>query len=337
MPAENHGTPSLGIVAIGRNEGARLSSCLESLCATGLPVVYVDSGSSDGSAELAGKLVESVVRLSPDRPFTAARARNEGAARLLDRYPDLSRIQFVDGDCVLDPGWLERASAEMDEKPGLAIVCGRRREIRPEASIYNQLCDMEWDTPVGEAASSGGDFMVRVEAFRSVEGFNSEMIAGEEPELCYRIRAAGWKIQRLPYAMTLHDADISRFSQFWLRAKRAGHAYAHGAFLHAGDGSGFRQREVRSIVVYGAALPTALLVLSLFIGPAVLPMLPLAYALLAIRVYRGRRAEGKKESRRASWLYALSVVVGKFAQMAGVIEFHTSRRRHKAMELIEYK
>ena len=78
--------------------------------------------------------------------------------------------------------------------------------MHPEASVYNRLCDFEWDTPVGDAEACGGDFLARAAAFGSVGGFDERMIAGEEPELCYRLRRGGWRIHRADHAMTLHDA-----------------------------------------------------------------------------------------------------------------------------------
>jgi hypothetical protein len=42
----------IGIVVIGRNEGDRLTRCLQSLQMENLPVIYVDSGSTDGSQEI---------------------------------------------------------------------------------------------------------------------------------------------------------------------------------------------------------------------------------------------------------------------------------------------
>ena len=50
------------------------------------------------------------------------------------------------------------------------------------------LCDIEWNTPTGEAKACGGDFMIRKKAFKQVGGFNDTVIAGEEPELCYRLK-----------------------------------------------------------------------------------------------------------------------------------------------------
>ena len=172
--------PRLGIVLIGRNEGERLRGCLESVRPHGGATVYVDSGSTDGSIALARGLGADVVELSAEQPFTAARARNAGLERLIRNDAGVELVQFVDGDCRVQEGWLEAASAVLRDRPEVAVVCGRRREAHPEASIYNRLCDMEWDTPVGEAKACGGDAMMRVDALRRVGGFNPPWIAGLE-------------------------------------------------------------------------------------------------------------------------------------------------------------
>src|SRR6516165_251757 len=99
----------LGVIAIGRNEGERLRRCLQSVMGRGFSIVYVDSGSIDGSVELARSLGASVVELDLSRPFTAARARNEGFERLCQMNPQVRFVQFVDGDCEVVEGWLETA------------------------------------------------------------------------------------------------------------------------------------------------------------------------------------------------------------------------------------
>src|SRR5690349_8029988 len=155
----------VGLVAIGRNEGERLKRCLRSARPQVKELVYVDSGSSDDSVAFARSLGVHVVELDTSIPFTAARARNEGARRLREVMPDVQFVQFVDGDCELDAAWIARALAEFSERPRAAVVCGRRRERFPEASVYNRLCDIEWATPVGQAAACGGDFLARLDAF----------------------------------------------------------------------------------------------------------------------------------------------------------------------------
>src|SRR3990167_5804095 len=220
---------AIGVVVIGRNEVERLERCLASLVGAAGKIVYVDSGSTDASVPMAQGLGVEVVALDMSRPFTAARARNEGFACLQRLQPDIHFVQFVDGDCEVVDDWLAKAQAFLCEHPAVAVVCGRRRERFPQRSIYNRMCDLEWDTPVGEAKACGGDALMRADAFAAVKGFRADLIAGEEPELCVRLRAIGWKVWRLGEEMTLHDAAMTHFSQWWQRTLRGGHAFAEGA------------------------------------------------------------------------------------------------------------
>ena len=177
------------------------------------------SGSTDDSVQTARKLGVKVVELDTEMPFTAARARNTGIARLREMAPNLEFVQVVDGDCELRGGWCAAALAEMQEDSNLAVACGRRRERDPDGSVYNRLIDMEWSTPVGDAPSCGGDAVIRLAAFDEVEGYESSMIAGEEPEMCLRMRQKGWRIRRLDHEMTWHDAELSHLGQWWRRIR----------------------------------------------------------------------------------------------------------------------
>jgi glycosyltransferase involved in cell wall biosynthesis len=222
----------LGIVVIGRNEGARLLACLKSALAQTQRVVYVDSGSTDGSVTAAQSLGAQIVDLDLAAPFTAARARNAGLDYLLKYYPEVGYVQFVDGDCELALAWCHYAIEFLQAHSKAAAVCGRRRERFPQGSIFNLLCDLEWDTPIGEAISCGGDVLMRTVALQQVEGYNPALIAGEEPELCFRLRQQGWQIFRADAEMTLHDAQITSIGQWWKRAVRGGHAYAEVFWMH---------------------------------------------------------------------------------------------------------
>lgn len=222
----------IGIVVIGRNEGNRLKISLLSAIGENTTVVYVDSGSTDDSVQIAHSLGASVVELDMSIPFTAARARNAGFSHLLQIEPDIKFVQFVDGDCELIAGWLESAKAELIAQPNVVAVCGKLRERYPERSVYNTLCNIEWDTPVGVTSACGGIAMMRVSAFKQAGGFNPNLIAGEEPELCIRMRRNDGIILRINTDMAWHDADIIRFSQWWKREIRNGHAYAEGMWMH---------------------------------------------------------------------------------------------------------
>lgn len=216
----------LAVVVIGRNEGTRLVRCLDSLVGHGAPLVYVDSGSTDHSLADARSRGAVVVELERDRPFTAGRARNAGFQAAREASPASNYIQFVHGDCEVADGWLGFAGRHLDQHPGTGVICGRRTERFPERTVFNALCDIEWDTPIGDAEACGGDFMVRVDAFAAVDGFNDIIIAGEEPELCFRLRNGGWRITRADRLMTIHDTDITRLAQWARRSVRSGDAYA---------------------------------------------------------------------------------------------------------------
>src|SRR5687767_3717223 len=129
----------VGVVVIGRNEGERLQRCLTSVMRDSAAVVYVDSGSTDNSIEMAQLLGAEVVQLDELQPFTAARSRNAGIARLQCLWPGTDCVQVIDGDCELVQGWIEAALEVMLANPKAAVVCGRRRERQPQTSIYNQL------------------------------------------------------------------------------------------------------------------------------------------------------------------------------------------------------
>jgi GT2 family glycosyltransferase len=324
----------IGVVAIGRNEGERLRRCLESVAGRADAVVYVDSASTDGSADLARARGVETIALDLSIPFTAARARNEGFQRLREICPNVELVQFVDGDCAVVPDWLERGQREVEERPDAAVVCGRRRERFPDASVYNRLCDMEWDTPLGEVEACGGDALMRVGALVAAGGYRAALIAGEEPELCVRLRTAGWKVLRIDADMTWHDAAMVRFGQWWQRSVRAGHAFAEVSHLHRAGPLRLWVRETRSNWFWGLAVPLLALGLAWWTHGLSL-LLFAAYPLLAFRIYRGRRRRGDARS-AAAW-YALFCVLGKFAQVLGQLRYHSGRLRGRPSVLIEYK
>ena len=322
---------NVGVAVIGRNEGERLRICLDSLDSIGGPVVYVDSGSTDGSVGLARAMGADVVELDLRVPFTAARARNEGFRRLRENAPDLAYVQFVDGDCEVVTGWIEEAAAWLDANRNVAVVCGRRRERYPQQTIYNMLCDIEWDTPIGEARACGGDALMRIDAFEAVNGFRADLIAGEEPELCVRLRAAGWRIWRLNREMTLHDAAMTRFGQWWIRNLRGGYAFAQGADLHGARPERYWVRESRSIWVWALWIPLGVLGVAFWWGGWALLLL-LIYPLQVVRLAaRGGR------SAHENWWRAAFLVMGKFPEFFGQMKFLFHRHLGGKPRLIEYK
>ncbi len=325
-----------GIVVIGRNEGERLRACLESLSDLDAPVVYVDSGSSDGSPELAASFGVDVLRLDPSRPFSAARGRNEGFAHLRQRYPQVEYIQFIDGDCKLALGWLHIAEVTLRNNPDYGAVTGHLQEMAPERSVYNRMCALEWKSAAGEITDIGkfgGISMIRASVLDEVGGFNPDLIAGEEPELATRIKQAGYRIHKLDHAMAYHDAEISTFRQWWTRAVRAGHAIGAWANLNPERRDRDALREEMSTWFWGLIVPATTLLLLIPTKGASLILL-LGYPLLMWRMYRYRLSEG--DTPEDARTYAKYTLIGKFANVIGLIKYYRDRRRNN-FEIIEYK
>ena len=322
----------LGAIVIGRNEGERFRRCLDSLLGRAAPIVYVDSGSTDGSIEFAREHGVDVLVLDASIPFTAARARNAGFDRVKALSPKVEQVMFVDGDCQVNPEWLSAGEGFLDQNEEYAVVCGRRRERYPEATVYNYLCDVEWNTPVGDANSSGGDALMRADAFAAVGGFNPGLIAGEEPELGVRLRGAGWRIHRLDHEMTLHDADITRFSQWWTRARRSGHAYAEGAAMHGGPPERHWVKEARRAVMWGLVLPMVAIAASPLTRGLSLALL-LLYPLNLARI--AKRLSADNEPR--PWPVAAFLMLSKLPESQGWLRFQTGRLTGSRSKLIEYK
>lgn len=325
----------IGAVVIGRNEGARLVACLESLISRCSTIVYVDSGSVDASVKEASQRGAKVVQLDLSKPFTAARARNAGFERLCKTDSSLKYVQFVDGDCEVVEDWLLSAKRFLDQHPEIAVVCGNRIERNPSASIYNDMCSREWNTPSGETDSSGGDFMIGATVFQEVGGFSEEQVAHEEPELCGRLRKAGFKIWKIDKQMTLHDAAIHSLQQFYSRNRRAGFGITQALVRSGLDiDPGGRAIVVRA-VAWAIFIPTAILVGFMTLGPmAALGLLIYPAQIVRHAVVDKQRAGGSLSNRFA---VATLAMTGKFAEAQGTLEYLSKLLLRREMKAIYYK
>lgn len=321
---------NIGAVVIGRNEGERLINCLKSLQNEVGLIVYVDSGSSDGSVENATKLGAECVLLDNDAPFTAARARNAGFERIMARPDAPDVVQFVDGDCTLEQGYLTHAAAALAGDHNLALVTGWRAEIDPEASVYNAMCDFEWHRPAGEIEACGGDMMVRVTAFEDIGGFNPEVIAAEDDEFCTRLRKEGWVLHRIPIPMTHHDANMLSFRQWWSRAVRTGHGFEQVNDLHPD----YFKRERLRMWIYGAALPFLGLVGAVMSWPLFVLVLAV-FAVSYVRSTLGLEKAGLPRNQAAH--HAFFLFLSKFPNIIGAATYRKRKRSGADMVIIEYK
>jgi GT2 family glycosyltransferase len=327
----------MAAVVIGRNEGERLEPGLRSVQVAGLPLVYADSASHDGSSAVARSLGAIVVDVDPSRPLSAARGRNEGLAEVLRRWPETEFVLFLDGDCVLDPGFPAAAAATFRDHPDCAIVTGHLSERHPEASIYNRLCAIEWRSPAGKIENMngfGGIMVARVSALQEVGGFDEHAIAGEEPDLGVRLSLAGHSIIKIDSPMATHDAHMFTFGQWWTRSTRSGHAFAHRYARHGRTRLRDGARELRSALFWGLVLPAAV-ILMLWPTRGLSLLLLGGYGVLGWRVFRHYR-QSVGLSRADAWLATRFILYSRFAEVVGILRYCFNRLRG-SFHIIEYK
>jgi GT2 family glycosyltransferase len=342
IPSAGPVVPRVGVVVIGRNEGERLKRCLGSLVGRAERIVYVDSGSSDGSQAWARSQGVVVLELDMSVPFTMARGRNAGWRWFAEQADPVDFIQFVDGDCEVVPGWIETAMRQLHARPDLAAVGGLRRERAPDETFYNRLVDLEWIRLPGEGVHFLGDVMVRLDALGASGGFHEGMIAGEEGELCVRLEQRGYRLLQLDAPMSLHDMGMRRFQQWWRRAVRGGHAYAEAAWLHGRSPRRYQVSNCIRALAWGALWPL-LLVASVVLGAVVAPGFWLATATLAglLLLHLVRAAVRRRREFGTDWrwslIYAWFCFLAKPAQVVGILSFAGSLLRGRAPTLIEYR
>ena len=319
----------IAIISIGRNEGERLRRGLESVSNKGLRVVYVDSGSTDDSLTIAKKAGAEIVELDMSTPFSAARARNAGAERAISLSPKPKYLQFIDGDCAVADGWLETAREFLEENDDVVLVTGWRQELFRDATVYNAMCDIEWHRPAGDIEECGGDLMVRTDAHLTVGGYNPVVIAGEDIDYCLRLGRCGRRVL-LPKPMTLHDVAMTNFNQWWRRAVRAGHSYAHINDLHAGRS----RRELLRAALYGFAMPIAAIVCLFFWRIGLVPIIAV-YAMSYLKTVAGLRRNGQPITEALHHSVFLSL--SKLPNFIGMTTYYRRRAGRTEMRIIEYK
>jgi glycosyltransferase involved in cell wall biosynthesis len=330
--------PALSIVVIGRNEGKRLVRCLKSIASIAskherVEVIYVDSASSDGSPEAAARLGAQTIALNASHP-TAALGRNAGWKQATAEY-----ILFLDGDTILHRDFPARAFESMLADDTIAAVWGHRREIHPENSIYNRILDLDWIYPPGPAEFCGGDVLMRRAALDAAGGYDGTLIAGEEPELCRRMRALGYRILHIDAPMTGHDLEMRRFRQYWRRALRAGHAYAEVSSRFRRTGDPFWQAERIGNLRRGGFWILSLLaaVAASALLRSVLPAVLWLAMLLLLSLRSAWKARWKSGDAFTLLLYGVHSHLQQVPICIGQLGFDLDPRKGRQRKLIEYK
>lgn len=329
--------PSVSVVVIGRNEGQRLVDCLKSINAIhfdgDLEIIYVDSNSQDGSPEFAEAMGVTVLRIIPKHPC-AAIGRNIGW-----RHASAPYILFLDGDTRLDPDFLNIALAEIGANPQTAVVWGHRRERYPEQSLFNRVLDLDWVYAPGFTDFCGGDALMRRDILAKINGYNEDLIAGEEPELCQRIRTLGYQIFHIDHTMTDHDLAMHRWPSYWKRALRAGYAYADVSQRLKNTEYPLWLKECKRNAIH------TLVLFLLIAGGSCLSILkgdltPLFLMLITsifLMIRSAYKARWKSESVLTLLLYGAHSHLQQIPITLGQLRYWLTRIQHRRQALIEYK
>ncbi|HAI69541.1 MAG TPA: glycosyl transferase family 2 [Gammaproteobacteria bacterium] len=330
-------TPQLSVVIIGRNEGQRLVDCIRSVQAINDPpenveIIYVDSDSTDGSPAQAKALGAKVRVVHPERP-AAAIGRNAGW-----RVAQAPLVLFLDGDTILHPDFVNVALPSFND-PKVAIVWGHLRERYPHASVYQRVLDLDWIYPPGPSEFCGGIALMRRQVLEEVDGYHSQLIAGEEPEMCQRIRANDYIILHLDQKMALHDLAMNRWSQYWQRAVRAGHAYAEVSTLFRNTTTPLWQSELRKNF-FKASVLTGIFMVGLIATFLMRTWWPLALSVLVFLLLSVRtaiKARWKSSNPLTLFLYGLHSQFQCLPIAIGQLSYYYHRWRGQRRRLIEYK
>jgi cellulose synthase/poly-beta-1,6-N-acetylglucosamine synthase-like glycosyltransferase len=297
-----------------------------------IELLYVDSASSDGSAERAFEYGAKVIRINPARPCAAA-GRNAGW-----KAASAAIVLFLDGDTVLAPQFVADSLHHFGD-PRVAVVFGHRSEIKPEASMFNRVLDLDWVFPEGQALFCGGDALIRRSVLEEVNGFDERLIAGEEPEMCWRIRARGYEIVGVDRSMVVHDLAMTRWSQYWRRALRSGFALAEISARFRHTSSPLWLRESRSNILHGTIM-LALFLVAPTVSIVCRTPIPIVLvigivSLLALRTaYRARWKSGRLVT---LLLYGLHSHMQHIPILFGQLMYRHAHRTGRVQGLIEYK
>lgn len=320
---ERRAADDLTVVVIGLNAAATLEGCLASVriaaaaLGPGVRVIYVDGGSRDASVELARRAGVEVMELVTDRP-TAAKGRNAGWRAATTRL-----VQFVDSDTTLEPDWLSRAVVAVDADPRIAALFGQLHELNPTGSLFNEVCGCDWYIPPGDWRMCGGNALFRLEALREVDGSDEALAAGEEADLCWRLRRRRWRIVCVDGIMAHHDLGMAGFGAYWRRAARSGQAYAEIGLRFARTDDPMWLRELlRNLLVPPAALVLAAALLALF-GPAGLAA---AASIVAVRLaWKVLALRKRMPSLRLRLLYVAHLTFVRLPLFVGTVRYLVRR------------
>jgi mycofactocin system glycosyltransferase len=219
VPPRRIGLPAVTVVIPVHDRAAELERCLAAI-EDGATVLVVDDASSERDA------VAEVVRAAGARLVRRATNGGPGAARntgLAAATTEL--VAFVDSDCVPEPGWLDLVLAHFADS-ALGVVAPRIVPLETGGGWLQRYDAVRSPLDLGGVPgpvvpqtriSYVPAAALAVRRAAAGQGFDEDMLVGEDVDFVWRVEAGGWRVRFEPAARVAHDHRTSLRS--WMRRR----------------------------------------------------------------------------------------------------------------------
>lgn len=232
--------PALSIILVCWNNKAYLDPCLKSLYDSGMKnsfdVIVVDNGSTDGSQQMLAEKYPEVKVIQNTENLGLGKASNQGIEATSGKY-----VLLLNNDTIVNGSSFDTMVDFLDQHPEAGAVGGKL--LNSDGTIqacYNYFSTLKEEffvaTRLGELIRPGYPAIMNADEVKSVEWLGSAclmlrrssldevgvldegyFIYGDEADLQYRLKKAGWHIYYLPHATTIHFGG--RSMDRWKRRK----------------------------------------------------------------------------------------------------------------------
>jgi len=222
----------LSILIKALNEEALISNCLEAALVevqkVGGEVILVDSLSTDRTIEIAKRYPVRIIQFIRKEDCGCA-----SAVQLGYQYAHGEYLYVLDGDMELQPDFLSLALDYLESNPDVAGVAGKLLDTHIKtADDKRRASKATAQQQIMEVPDLGGGGLYRRKAIESVGYLAHRWLpAREEAELGARLRAAGWRLIRLPEIAVLHTGHSESNFQMLCRLWRNRRMHAYGMCL----------------------------------------------------------------------------------------------------------
>ena len=234
----NNKEMKLSILIKALNEEELIASCLDAALAEiqkigDGEVILIDSLSSDRTVEIARRYPVGIIQFSHKTDCGCA-----SAVQLGYQYARGEYLYLLDGDMVMQSGFLIEAMRYLESNPDVAGVAGKLIDTHIQTLADKRRAfaasALQQSEEVGQLDGGG---LYRRKAIESVDYLAHRWLpACEEAELGARLRANGWRLVRLPYVAVHHtghsESNFQRLKRLW--RNRRMHAY--GMYLRTAFG-----------------------------------------------------------------------------------------------------